>query len=390
MGRVGFLSRVARYGHASAAEQRENRLTEIVAALFESSQCDGLSRAVARGWMGAALRDSQLSHAEALASRRSFQAAQLALANDAATWACEVQTQVPVYGHRTGYVDLELRFYSTVAQEDDVRLWVEIKNGIEPHDHQLRLYADEWTKLAVAGGVLLVAPRADYEPFDSDQLDVRVPRLSWQQTAELFRAYEGANDVSRFLLAELCEFLIEEGLMDQELTPIHHVALAHYRDAVSSLLAACDIASRWVREHWDAPGEQVNWRAGSRIPDDRWETHSPWPEGGQDVDWGLWSCGWNLYGDSARLLPDGRRGVPCFIAGLRKEAEGIDDSEWAQRLRDANFEIWPRWGHQVRRVAYPEEVVVGRGIEAQGESLGRWIVDAFQRLFEIGPPRRTP
>ena len=168
MGNGGFLSRVARYGHASAAEQRENRLTEICAALFDSPQCEGLARAVARGWAAAALR-TPMSHHDALACSGSLRAAQLALENDSADWRCEVQTQVPVYGERTGYVDLELRFYSAAGQEDDVRFWIEIKNGIEPHDHQLRLYADEWAKLGVSGGVLLVAPRADYE---------RLPRIS--------------------------------------------------------------------------------------------------------------------------------------------------------------------------------------------------------------------
>ena len=174
--------------------------------------------------------------------------------------------------------------------------------------------------------------------------------------------------------------------MDQELTPVHHVALAYYREAVSGLLAACDLASRWVSEHWNAAAEPVNWRAGSRIPDDRWEVHSPWPAGAQIAEWGPWSCGWDLFGDAAQLLPDGRRGVPCFLAGVRKDSEGIDDPEWGQKLRDAGFVIWPRWGQQVRRVSYPEEVVVGRGIEAQGESLGKWIVDAFRTLSEIGPP----
>lgn len=38
------------------------------------------------------------------------------------------------------------------------------------------------------------------------------------------------------------------------------------------------------------------------------------------------------------------------------------------------------------RFAYPEEVLVGRTLQAQGESLGHWVVETYEALHEAGPP----
>jgi hypothetical protein len=38
------------------------------------------------------------------------------------------------------------------------------------------------------------------------------------------------------------------------------------------------------------------------------------------------------------------------------------------------------------RVAYPEEVLVGRTIQQQGENLGRWVVETYEALYAAGPP----
>ena len=127
--------------------------------------------------------------------------------------------------------------------------------------------------------MLLVAARSDYARFTPGELDNRVAQLTWEHTARLFQNYKGSNDICRFLVQELCAFLKEEKLMDQELTPVHHLALAHYGEAVTSLLAVCDIASRWVAENWNTPIEPTNWRSGNRVPHDRWEAHYPFPAG---------------------------------------------------------------------------------------------------------------
>ena len=384
-----LFSRVARYGHSTAAEQRENRLTEICAALFESPFCQGLARNVTLGWLGAALRDDESSSRIELASRASFAAARRQLADgDPLDWACDVATQVPVYGERIGFVDLELRFYAVTGSDTEVRLWIEAKNGGDPHDHQLRLYADEWAKRGAIGGVLLLAPRSDYTRFMKStptELDERVAQLTWEQTARLFQNHESSTGIGRFLVQELCAFLKEEKLMDQELTPIHHLALANYSEAVTSLLAACDVASRWVAENWTPPSDR-KWASRGQLLLDMWDAYDVVPADMPPQDWRGWGWGWNLFADASQLMPEGRRGAPCFIAGIRKDQEGIDDAAWATKLRDAGFEIWPRWGQQVRRVAYPEEVLIGRTLDAQGQSLGRWIVESFRRVASIGPP----
>ena len=36
-----------------------------------------------------------------------------------------------------------------------------------------------------------------------------------------------------------------------------------------------------------------------------------------------------LLADSSRILPEGRQAAPCFLAGMRKDSEGIQDAVWA-------------------------------------------------------------
>jgi len=164
----------------------------------------------------------------------------------------------------------------------EVRLWIEAKNGTGLHGNQLRLYAHELAKIEALGAVLLVAPREDSATvalFPPSELANRVGRLTWQQTSRLIKQYDGAGEVGRFRDGVL-GFLRSEGLMDEELTPIHHIALAHYGEAVASLLARpVRLGSRLVSEEWNTPIEPVNWRARNRVPSDRWETHHAWRRG---------------------------------------------------------------------------------------------------------------
>lgn len=49
-----LLGRIARYGITGLRDPREDRLTEICAAVFGAEACEGLARHVALGWLAAA------------------------------------------------------------------------------------------------------------------------------------------------------------------------------------------------------------------------------------------------------------------------------------------------------------------------------------------------
>src|SRR4051812_23353745 len=78
-----LLGRIARHGVSGLRDPREDRLTEICAALFAAPQCEGMALHVARGWLVAATEDVP-----------GFAARTEALLDPERAWSCKVETQV--------------------------------------------------------------------------------------------------------------------------------------------------------------------------------------------------------------------------------------------------------------------------------------------------------
>lgn len=95
----------------------EPPLTESCAALSESPHCPGLARHVAQSWLEAALRSPGLARGESLASHGSLERARVTLGYESVRWGCEVQTQVPVYGDRVGFVVLSCAFIQCLGPQ---------------------------------------------------------------------------------------------------------------------------------------------------------------------------------------------------------------------------------------------------------------------------------
>ena len=372
-----LLGRIARRPVRLTKDEAEDRLTEVVAAVLAHPECPGLAGFVVLGWLKSALHDERLSNRGALAAIRE----QLA----AGGWMLRVNTQLVVSADgRTRRPDLELGF--TSPDRPDLTAWVEVKHGAEPERNQLCDYvlAQHSRGLASRGAVLLVAPRAGYEWFDPSQIPDTVPTVTWQQTGSLLATYTTTSSIGAFLVDELCHYLREEGLMDPErITAEHLVAFAHHKEAFEALDLLCSAATAHIAAQWAplAP-EQYGSRSGSiswwMFPTCR---DGMMPLEGREFDF-------NLFRDSTGCFRDGRPGVPVFTVGTSGEPGTIAalDAETADALADAGFQLLPKasllsnnWDRIWRR-AYPDELLAGATLEDQGNSLARWVVDAFEQL----------
>lgn len=209
-----FFGRLARRPVREGVDEHENRLTEVLAAVIGSEACSGLALSLVRAWLQAA--------EEQLPEEPVFRRLRERVSDE--TFIVLVRTEVPiVVATRERRVDLELK----LIPEDGppLRLWVEVKHGTAPHSRQLWSYRDALKARDGDGVVLLVAPRMDLARFDQDQIPPDVPRLTWQDTAQVLEHYTRSSPIERFLVDELCNYLREEGLMDPErVSPEHLIA----------------------------------------------------------------------------------------------------------------------------------------------------------------------
>jgi hypothetical protein len=180
-------------------------------------------------------------------------------------------------------------------------------------------------------------------------------------------------------------YLKEEGLMDPtQLTPVHMVALANHKEALQALNAICDTAAHQTSS--EAPGRAKSERWW-RWPDQ--ECAGTIPRSGSSEDGA--GCYWHVFDEAHLILREGRPGVPCFTAGLTMERSAIGDGWSALRdsLRSRDFRLLgqadttsPKHDY-VWRIAYPEDILAGADIAAQGDALARWVQGTFDDLHDI-------
>lgn len=374
----GFFTQVARYAAPAGPDQSENRLTGIFAAVLR--RVPGLPQALVTTWL-----DTAVGAGHSSAARLSNLSTVL---NGPGGERCTVQPW-PTTGSGK-HPDLQLEFgVGGVPEDPGVTVWVEIKHGSPPHEGQLPTYLDEVP--GPSGLVVLLEPR-QRTPFVQRQQPADVVAVSWQQTAVALRSCaDGIPDsVAGFLIDELCRYLQEENLMDPErVSPAHLIALAEWSDAQLAVTAACDIAADYVAPRWTALGHHG---APLSSPEASW-AYKPEPGGGVAKDWSPWHLGWSLLKNGHFYFPALKRAGPCFIAGINTmgnpgSLQALRDAvEWRARLPlDPAFEFFGDKNANLRRYAYPEEILSGRSLQQQGRALGAWIDEAFCALYDVGPP----
>jgi hypothetical protein len=107
-------------------------------------------------------------------------------------------------------------------------------------------------------------------------------------------------------------------------------------------------------------------------------------------DWAPAWWDWNLKEEDWEM-EDSRGGVPVFVAGVTTELGHPivtpQAASWAAKLTDSHgFAEVEDECQRFERIAYPEEILIGRTLQQQGESLGRWIVETYEALYAAGPP----
>lgn len=383
----GFFSRVSRYAGPPGADQRnqrENRLTGIFAAVLEQTR--GLALELARLWLALRHIDGQEEKMPPWSSTRAaLDVDGLVLRLPVSTWRLTRGGNFP---------DIELRFGRPGASSaDDIVVWVEVKHGSPPGKNQLQNYLDDASQEeAKATAVVLLAPRASY-PFPG-LVPPGVPECTWQDTAHECQRWAPDTEKARFLRDEFLDYLQEESLMEPKVfTPMHLAALAEYNRMIDGIARVCELASGYIDRNWntridcDNPHGKEAWGVGY------WETIPPARRGQEAPDWSPAFWDWNLK-ESDLGMDDSHGGVPVFTAGASAEPRntiirGVEAAAWQAKLQASNDFVYFRDSDgydRFVRVAYPEEVLVGRDLSRQADSLGKWVVDTYEALYEAGRP----
>lgn len=382
---TGFLGRVTRYVASGDREPREDRLTEITAAVLE--RVPGLGRELALGWLAPR---SGADHESPSKETDGLHYALRALPSDTPV-STATQRTIP---HRR--VDLELRFRDPETNSQVAVIWVEAKHGTDPHSGQIpayRLYCPQ------PGAVVLLTTR-DRLPADPDECPRGVPQRSWHATAQRARQFARRvtldDPVAAWLLQEWLLYLEEEGLVDPEsLGPEHMTALTHYAAAEDALAPLCATAMVTVSA---SIGRDVN-QLGEDAPRGGLNYWASWGMTDTDHEQPRWDGAWF---DWKIVRSTGlAHGIPAghvfVMAGLSKPKPGEFTSsapDWYDDLRrgiasDSGPVVFHRWRgdcERLQRVAYLHQIVRGDTLEQQGRELGAWIIETFETLREHGPP----
>jgi hypothetical protein len=173
------------------------------------------------------------------------------------------------------------------------------------------------------------------------------------------------------------------------ITPLHLVAFAEHRRALEGIVLALEVAGGYIEREWN---ERLGREERADTTVGYHENHAKGKRGQPLADWGpncFWD--WNLVGNDS-LLDDSRGGVPFFIAGAgvgkRQVLVTAEGAGWAANLYESHGFVEMNSNSYSRfvRVAYPEEVLVGRTLQQQGESLGQWVVNSYAALYAAKPP----
>lgn len=378
---MSLFRRVTRYRVGGTQDPRENRLTEVTAAVLE--RVDGLAQALFVTALGGIDEsDAAAQTAEpALQALKALESPRLAVATQFTTQSLK-------------FVDLQVRWRpQPFATGSSVLLWVEVKHGADVHGTQLSDYV---TDIALESAderlVIVVAPRQTSHELTG--VPSTVPVVEWQTVATAAleharRAYTG--QVERFLLNDYLTYLAEEGLMEEELlTAEHAFTLRAHPRAEAAVARVIELADAHVAKHWGPRGQA----AGGKKPAyglGYWAHYRllPGDAEGASATWRSTVFEWGLTRDTDRDEP---RNAWVFFAGAtfwaaRDSPEGgPENASWLDARRKDGFEYVSSWYWRLNRYRYPEELLGATTLDAQVEELGAWVVAAFSALAEAPPP----
>jgi hypothetical protein len=381
-----LLGRIARYGVSGDRNAREDRSTEILAAVFDSDWCDGLARYVAIRWLDQAAHDPRTVDPDRI------RAAHAALASSAWDWRLKVTTQKPLKtSTRPRRLDLELSFEpQRKDQTARVLLWIEVKLEAQPERDQLQAYADaQQTESGNHKAVLLLAPRARHSSFDEGQVPPEVVPVTWEDTAHVIDEYPRHDDrVGEFLVEQLIAYLREERLVDPPvLTSKHLEALANYREGLQAITRVCEVAAYELNALWAPCTIPFGRYPKTGEPGEWWWVYPHRAADGRELAADGWNLNFRLRLNSDELSLDDRPGAPVLMAGMTTLQDGgtaMIGSASRARLEQAGFKIGQRPWEHVMQVAYPDPchgVLFGDGdVSHQGVHLARWINEQFTKL----------
>lgn len=355
---TSLFKRVTKFVPRELGNPRENRLTEVFASVLE--RVPGLGRSLVEIWLCPdETRDGHHERAPSSAAAAWERVRQMA--DDGVPL---VATQLHVPG---GFVDLELRFPGdTGVRRDDVVIWVEIKHGTEPHSGQVSTYLDalaaRHTSFGGVGAMVLLDQRHKLPYTDQTEVPLSVAQRSWEQAGREVQRFAAPDDVSGWLCEQLLSYLQEENLMDPvALGPEHLTALAYAGQANKALEAICERAADHITRRF-------------RTPTDTGPRKGYYGEG----YWASWGDGvWLEW----HLLRRGGHGPLEIRAGLCADKRREFDPEIERKLSQGIqiggdlvvFERWQGPHERLMRVARPQDVLVGVDLDAQADSLARWV-----------------
>lgn len=368
------------FRHTTRYSGSENRLTQVLVAVLE--RIPDLALELARLWTA----PSNEAHGEvAYTATRSVHLALGGLALQA------IHSQVRTVSGKQ--VDLTMRFgASPQPSAEDVVIWVENKVGADPHDQQLPGYVKDLPHEVREAAVVLLAPRASL-PYEREVVPDGVPQRSWQAAGRcLHEASTHRSDpVELFLLKELIAFMREDNLTDPEaIGPELLVALAYADQAEAALVRICEEVSRYVAREYGEPNSFLE-APRTRKPGYGWGYWEAWTlREAKNGDATLW-LDWNAQNDTTHRESDGRS--LFFMSGLAAYsyvdlAPSSEDRLHHEQLqegvkadgRSVRFQPVSDDCERLTRVAFPEEVLIGRTLEAQAASIGAWIIEGFRVL----------
>ncbi len=257
-----LFGHLVRYGAFKSSQPRENRLTEVVAAVLD--RVDGLALDLVQSW----LSDDRFSQGDPR-----VEAGQTLARLEDASGKVRVTTQRQTADGR--FADMELTFEA--RDGTPVTIAVENKFGTGLHDDQVAHYERDLQGRGGTGAVVIVGPEWDL-PFAG--AEPRFPQCSWQAVGRRIRAFRMTDPVESWLLIEAEQFLREEGLMDPSvLNPQHFVALSAWgeaEEATNEILRRADeaVEARWGQKSNDGqPTLPRAWFAYEGLSEAVWGPH---------------------------------------------------------------------------------------------------------------------
>jgi hypothetical protein len=389
---------VTKYTPGPSLDPRENRLTEVTAAVLE--EVPEFAPIFVRHLLADEV-NSQAFRQDSPGFSARIDEIERSLAGSA-SGPPRVRTQVATVAGR--FVDIEVAFSDPYDQgRTGLRVWTEVKDAADQHDEQLLAYLKDLGKdlHSSSSFVALLVPS-----WWKTRTEVpnEVPVADWHGVA--VRAKELAASINdplkAWLLNQYVQYLEEEQLTvpdRRRLTKFSAQAMMEERSIEETGVGLWEAAQEYVEENWGPVRVDDSGRRLARLDFDRfWAQFQTAPAG--DVHPG-WRKAWFELGwcETPELRADLDLGSDVALyAGAtfyeKGEAdEAIDESWMSRRALDVvapatnGLRLVKLAGYQrVFSFTLPAHYLGGETLEKQGNELGEWAISVFRSLTIDPPP----